>query len=80
MDNSNLPANPLVNDAGGQPCFTSGMGDIDQVISRTKREQFATMSMQGLCAQSGDYHAPEDLVHDAVMYADALLAELEKKS
>lgn len=44
----------------------------------TKREHFAAMAMQGLCSHSGDYHLPEHMAKDAVMYADALLAELEK--
>ena len=43
-----------------------------------KREYFAAMAMQGLCAHSGDYQRPEHLTHDAVMFADELLKELEK--
>ena len=44
----------------------------------TKREMMAMAAMQGLCAHSGDYHQPELLAMDAVMFADALLAELER--
>lgn len=44
----------------------------------TKREMFAAMAMQGLCSHSGDYHHPAHLAQDAVMYANALLAELER--
>lgn len=46
----------------------------------TKREMFAIHAMQGLCTHSGDYHLPEHLARDAVMYADAVLAELEKSN
>jgi hypothetical protein len=39
---------------------------------------FAMSAMQGLCAHSGDYHTFEDLISDAVNYADALLEKLEQ--
>lgn len=46
----------------------------------TKREYFAAMAMQGLCANSipGGHHHPEARAKEAVQNADALLAELEK--
>ena len=46
----------------------------------TKREYFAAMAMQGLCANSitGSHNKPSNLAIDAVMYADALLKELDK--
>ena len=43
----------------------------------TKREYFAAMALQGLCAQGG-YGSPETIATDAVGYADSLSAELEK--
>ena len=46
----------------------------------TKREYFAAMAMQGLCANSipGNQHIPNNLASEAVVYADALIAELSK--
>ena len=45
----------------------------------TKREYFAGLAMQGILAYGG-YATPHDMASDAVMYADALLAELEKEA
>lgn len=53
-------------------------------LGLTKRELFAAMAMQGFCAaieydeDSGPMKGADDLAADAVMCADALLAELEK--
>lgn len=46
----------------------------------TKRELFAAMAMQGLCANSihGSHHSFENTAREAVQYADALLKELGK--
>lgn len=45
----------------------------------TKREWFAGLAMQGLCANSiaGKHRIPNNLVREALEYADALIAELE---
>ena len=45
----------------------------------TKREYFAAMAMQGLCANSvpGEHHMPKNLVSEALEYADELLKKLE---
>lgn len=70
MKNADLPAMPNYDlTEGGYLLVTGGL---------TKREYFAGLAMQGLCAHSGDYHRDTDLAQDAVMYADALLAELER--
>lgn len=51
----------------------------------TKREYFAAMAMQGLLAcpmgtQFSDYvHSPTECAMESVMFADALIAELEKE-
>ena len=42
----------------------------------TKREHFAGMAMQTLCRS---YEAPKLAAEHAVKFADALLAELEKR-
>lgn len=50
----------------------------------TKREAFAMAAMQGFCAiPLQGYDGSKALEHDtlrAVLYADALLAELEKRN
>ena len=45
----------------------------------TKREYFAGLAMQGLCANSilVSHHAFENLTKEAIMYADELLKQLE---
>ncbi|MNG70297.1 hypothetical protein D3C79_286780 [compost metagenome] len=70
MKNSDMPAMPFeIVDEVQSSRWWSGM---------TKREMMAMNAMQGLCSHSGDYHQPEHLAMDAVMFADALLAELER--
>lgn len=47
----------------------------------TKREGFAAMAMQGLIAEAGDLGLRfEEIAHDSVSAADALLAELSKSN
>jgi hypothetical protein len=76
MNNGDLPANPISEEETDRV--------IDQVkifTGLTKREHFAAMAMQGLCSahdQSGTWsHDARNVALTAVMYADALLAELE---
>ena len=72
MKNADLPAMPC------QPLGQDGMPSFEMVYGLTKREMFAMSAMQGLCTHSGDYHTFEDLISDAVNYADALLEKLEQ--
>ena len=74
MNNSDKPAYPLQLQEGESICK---LGNADGL---TKREYFAAMAMQGLCANSiaGSHNKPSNLAIDAVIYADALLKELEK--
>lgn len=48
-------------------------------VGLTKREYFAAMAMQGLCANSvpGPHHGFERLATESVQYADALLKALD---
>ena len=80
-DNGYLPANP-------QPIAITAQGDVFStdyafagMSGLTKRERFALSAMQGLCSahdQNGTWsHDARDVALTAVMYADALLAELE---
>jgi hypothetical protein len=67
MKNSEKPTYPIV-----------GIAFDDNHKGLTKREYFAAMAMQGLLARH-NYLSDEDVVsRNAVDYADALLAELEK--
>lgn len=76
--NADMPAMPLVNEHG-HPFHASSVAFDNHPLTSglTKREMFAMAAMQGMCSHSGDYHLHEHLAHDALMYADALLAELE---
>ena len=73
MNNSDMPAGvcPDVHHANGQLEYGhSGL---------TKREHFAGLAMQGMLTNPGDYSKPEHVAHDAIMYADAILAALEQE-
>jgi len=61
------------------PIDGSTINKIDS-FGLTKREYFAAMAMQGLCANSipGNHHKPETLCKDAVEYTNALIKELDK--
>jgi hypothetical protein len=47
-------------------------------VGLTKREYFAAMAMQGIISDSTGL-AFEEIAHDAVRFADALIAALERK-
>ena len=46
----------------------------------TKREYFSAMAMMGICGDgiAGAHHTAKQTALDSVMYADALLKELDK--
>ena len=46
----------------------------------TKREEFAKAAMQGMCGDSSRDGSHQAFAEDAVKFADALLAELERTS
>ena len=75
MKNGDMPAIPF------EEVRSRIHGSPDKWINHkglTKREMIAMVAMQGLCAHSGDYHTFADMASDAVNYADALLAALER--
>ena len=88
IKNADFPVTPLVNDNGhpfhvSQVCF----GNTPLTIGLTKREHFAGLAMQGYMSGqfawgSGDGGScsptPEEAAGEAVLFADALLKELEK--
>lgn len=61
--------------------YDSGIGTITQ-FGLTKREYFAGLAMQGVCANRWSmetgYYSIEELAEKAVQQADALLKSLEK--
>ena len=81
MNNGDLPASPVdkesipfLNQAAGVPAgYTAGL---------TKREHFAGLAMQGLIAGTDEkgecIYSQKGVVEGAVLFADALLAELER--
>lgn len=79
MSNQNMPAFPsdhtIVSHVDEQ-----GEAYRKPAIGLTKREYFAAMAMQGLCANSipGSHHGFLRTAEEAVRYADALLADLAK--
>lgn len=58
----------------------SGKNRWEYPTGLSKREYFAAMAMQGLCANSipGSHHRPGILIPEAIQYADALIEELNK--
>lgn len=59
---------------GKKSAFTGIVNEAHQ-HGLTKREYFAGLAMQGMAMSDLKF---EDMAHDAVKMADALLAELEK--
>lgn len=51
-----------------------------QSTQNQRREHFAAMAMQGLCANSiaGSQHIPANLAAEALEYADALIEALDR--
>ena len=76
MRNADMPAMPLSLNPGE---FAADGMNVDGL---TKREYFAAMAMQGLIASWGQHDVTDfgEIASDAVLAADALLAELEKTS
>jgi hypothetical protein len=72
MNNADIPAMPVnahdYHNNGGYECESFGL---------TKREHFAAMAMQGICA-SGPTISNQLIASEAVVLADLLLKELEK--
>jgi hypothetical protein len=79
MNNADKPINPIVNKEGFLTSENSEKITKDKYSGLTKREYFAGLAMQGLCANSipGSHHAFENLTKEAIMYADELLKQLE---
>ena len=77
MKNSDMPAMPLNSDEHADG-FMNRQSIAITTAGLTKREHFAGLAMQGMLTNPCDYSKPEHAAHDAIMYADALLAALEQ--
>lgn len=76
IKNGDLPAMPVViKEPIARVGITSHYGDV-QYAGLTKREMFAMAAMQGIL--NNGVYTFADCAVDAVQYADALLAELER--
>lgn len=72
---------------GKEPAFASpgtynpnnGNHNGDQQFGLTKREYFAGLAMQGICASNGWKLSLDGIVNASVEIADKLLKELEKQ-
>jgi len=73
MKNGNMPAMPMFN--------KHGFATQDNFIDLTKREAIEMHLMAGLLANSiaGPHHQPKIAAKTAVLCADALIAEWEKR-
>ena len=58
----------------------TGDAELDEIIRKGNRQKMAVQAMNGALASltDDDSISPSDLVHCAVINADALLAELER--
>ena len=76
MKNSDLPAIPI-------PFAVGASGDVygggEGECGLTKREHFAGLAMASLIGKSESRYDYGDTADDAVNFADALLAELDKE-
>jgi hypothetical protein len=63
------------------PAFPALYGQTNGADGLTKREYFAALAMQGLCANSipGSHRYFQMMAIDAVAHADALIAELARR-
>lgn len=78
MKNSEMPAMPVTNAEGFSAHPASGAIDPGTCSGLTKREYFAGLAMQGLCASDVEWQKKSSVIaRNAVIQADALLAELD---
>jgi len=80
MNNSDMPAMPVLNDTEAFTLFLEGIKG-GRNYGLTKREHFAAMAMQGWLSSfdAGEEVVPSSLAEFSVEIADALLAALEKQ-
>jgi hypothetical protein len=88
VNNGDMPAMPLTGDAYTDFAAFDGTNKTSynpECQGMTKREQFAVMAMQGLLSSASDsdgvwtHSGSDNVAFEAVLMADALLKQLEKK-
>lgn len=87
MRNADMPAMPQTDEYRGNLEYylmhDESIGEPPtEGAGLTKREHFAAVAMQGLIASWGQHDVTDfgEIASDAVLAADALLAELERTS
>jgi hypothetical protein len=82
MKNSDMPAMPskvsVNRDSGDVQPYQFGNDDFS-TPGLTKREYFAGLALQGLLASGPHDCDDHGVAHDALLFANSLLAELEKE-
>lgn len=65
---------------GNEPAYPSEHPDkpYKEIMGLTKREYFSVLVMQGLISDGDSRGTADDFALSAVLFADALLKELEK--
>jgi hypothetical protein len=67
---------------GKQPAFNYSVGlsnhEVESMVGLTKREYFAGLAMQGLCACPNLAISRVDLASESIKQADELLKQLEE--
>lgn len=84
LKNADMPAMPMPPSADGGQWTAQDLGggyaeQCRPAFGLTKREMLAMAAMQGMLSHSGCSAHPETIADRVIGYADALLAELEKK-
>jgi hypothetical protein len=74
----NEPINPIMKDNMPAYRYDNHLIGTDRLIGITKRECFAAMAMQGLCAKMSILTDPEEYAIASCAIADALIKELNK--
>jgi hypothetical protein len=81
MTNGNDPIDPIIGSIGHEDF--GGKGVYMNTTGLTKREYFAAMAMQGLCANTAAYNYYDDfkdVAAAALQNADALIEALNKEA
>ena len=80
MKNGDMPAAPMLNEHGAPHHHSSVLLFEGAVTGLTKRELFAAMAMQGLCADPSTEHLDKsEIAFHSVALADVLLDELGRR-
>ncbi len=81
MNNADKPVYPTLELDYNESIIQGRNVFFNQEFGLTKREYFAGLALQGLCAFSiiGSHRIPINLIEEAIEYADELLKQLENE-